>query len=64
MVLYGLSNVIFQTTLRGVKGLVIVDSTITLNSNSSQTNNLDIVSSNYYNSGYTNLAVNILSTEK
>ena len=59
------SNVIFQTTWRGVKGPVIVNNTITLNLNSyPKTNNLDIVSSNYYNSGYTNLAVNILSTEK
>ena len=39
-------------------GATIVDSVITLNSNSlPNTNKLDIVASNYYNTGYSNLSI-------
>ena len=66
----GAGKTIFTTTGYGVAGnpnvgATIVDSTITLNSNIyPQTNKLDIVSGDYYNSGYTNFSVNILSTTK
>jgi hypothetical protein len=41
-------------------GATIVDSVITLNSNSlPNTNKLDIVASNYYNTGYSNLSIEI-----
>jgi len=41
-------------------GATIVDSVITLNSNSlPNTNRLDIVASNYYNKGYSNLSIDI-----
>ena len=41
-------------------GVTIVDSVITLNSNSlSNTNRFDIVADNYYNTGYSNLSIEI-----
>jgi len=67
---YVVANTLFSLWGTGIAanpnvGPTIVDSAITLNSNVyPQTNNLDIVSSNYYNNGYTNFSVNILSSER
>jgi hypothetical protein len=64
------SGKIFTTVGHGVAGnpnvgATIVDSAITLNSTIfPQTNKLDIVSGDYYNSGFKNFSSNILSIEK
>jgi hypothetical protein len=45
-------------------GAVIVDSVITLNANIlPNTTRLDIVADNYYNTGYSNLSINIISNQ-
>jgi hypothetical protein len=45
-------------------GVIVVDSVLSLNSNVyPQSNTIDIISSNYYNTGYTNFSFNISSTE-
>ena len=62
-----LGNSIFTSSGFGVAGnpnigATIVDSVITLNSNIlPNTNRLDIVSGNYYNTGYSNFSVEIIS---
>ncbi len=61
---YGNSNQVSGVGSNPQIGPVVLDSVITLNANSyPQTSNLDIVSDNYYNNGYTNFSMNINSSE-